>query len=106
MTITNNTEATVTYNRLQELKSRYIVIEADPAKNDRAKRMELAGIESMMEELRSELQAYQISEIEKSIQGLQAQLLSNQADLQAALSETLNVIERLLKIVRSVEKVN
>lgn len=105
--ITNNNEATVTLARLSELRSRYDAIQSDAAKNERAKKMELAGIQSVVEQMQSELQAYQISELEKSVHNLQNKLRSTETvDIKSALSETLNVIEQLLKIMRPLEKAN
>ncbi len=63
--ITNPSEATITMNRLNELRARYNAVESDLAKSERAKKMELAGLRSMADEIQAELQAYQIAELEK-----------------------------------------
>jgi vacuolar-type H+-ATPase subunit I/STV1 len=82
-------------------------VESDLAKNERAKKMELAGLRSMADEIQAELQAYQIAELEKSVRGLQSQLSSNDTtDVKATLSETLHVIEQLLVILRPLHRAN
>ena len=57
--ITNPSEAAITMNHLNELRARYSVVESDLAKNERAKKMELAGLRSVADEIQAELQAYQ-----------------------------------------------
>lgn len=69
--------------------------------------MELAGLRSVVDEVQTELQAYQIAELEKSVRGLQSRLSSSDTtDVKAALSETLRVIEQLLVILRPLHRVN
>ena len=96
--ITNPSEAAITMNHLNELRARYSVVESDLAKNERAKKMELAGLRSVADEIQAELQAYQIAELEKSVRGLQSQLSSSDtADVKATLSETLLVTRQFHK---------
>ena len=96
--ITNPSEATITMNRLNELRTRYNAVESDLAKNERAKKMELAGLRSMADEIQAELQAYQIAELEKSVQGLQSQLSSSDTtDVKATLSDRFLVTRQFHK---------
>jgi len=101
MTINNSDELKVCQRHLLELRARAEQIVVEPQKSRRVKDMELAGVRGMIEQLRGEIQAYELAQIQHTIYTLRSELDGIDSEsLPAVMQRTLDVIEEVTHVLQ------
>ena len=98
--IQNVEELQICKRRLFKLQNRVERIVTNPKKGRRAKEMELAGVRGMINQLRGEIQSFELSQIQKSIHTLKQELQDgDSANLPTIVQETLSLLEEVATVL-------